>query len=480
MTIRTLLISVLMTLVCANAGAAKKIAFPGGKCTLFRVTLKDKKGTPYSLSHPDIYLSEKALQRRAKQKIELDSTDLPINPYYIEEVQKQGVTTISKSKWNNTLLIRVGYDSNDGKIEQKVGNIEKKVRNIELLPFVKSVRRVYVVPDSIETDTCLKIEKDTTAINRGNAYGDALVQIKMLNGVKLHEAGYRGKGMTIAIIDGGFMNVDRMPLLKNVNILGARNFTFPATDNVYRELDHGTAVLSCMATNQPGRMIGTAPEASFWLLRSEFGPTESEAEEDYWAAAAEFADSVGVDIINSSLGYHDFDYKATSHTYRQLNGHTALISRTASMLADKGIVLTNSAGNDGENHWKKITVPADADNILTVGALQRDSMNALFSSVGNTVDGRIKPDVMALGHECALIKGNGQITRGNGTSFASPITCGMVACLWQALPHCTAKQIIKIVHESADRYEYPDNIFGYGIPDFWEAYIKGSGLNLME
>lgn len=227
-------------------------------------------------------------------------------------------------------------------------------------------------------------------------------------------------------------------------------------------------------------MIGTAPEASFWLLRSEFGPTESEAEEDYWAAAAEFADSVGVDIINSSLGYHDFDYKATSHTYRQLNGHTALISHTASMLADKGIVLTNSAGNDGANHWKKITVPADADNILTVGALQRDSMNALFSSVGNTVDGRIKPDVMALGHECALIKGNGQITRGNGTSFASPITCGMVACLWQALPHCTAKQIIKIVHESADRYEYPDNIFGYGIPDFWEAYIKGSGLNLME
>ena len=466
MTIRTILLTAFTALTCANIGATDKTPFPGGKCTLYRVTLTDKKGTPYSIANPDKYLSHKAIERRTKQNIEVDSTDLPITPDYIAEVQKQGVTTVSKSKWNNTLLVRATSDA--------------CVNDIERLPFVKSVRPVYTVPDSINVSSCSAVEKDTTSISTVSVYGDALAQIKTLNGIKLHDAGYRGKGMTIAIIDGGFMNADRIPLLKNVKILGAKNFTYPASDNVYRELDHGTAVLSCIGTNMPGRMIGTAPEASFWLLRSEFGPTESEAEEDYWAAAAEFADSVGVDIINSSLGYHDFDNAATSHTYRQLNGRTALISRTAAMLADKGIILTNSAGNDGANHWKKISVPADADNILTVGAMQRNGLNALFSSVGNTADGRIKPDVMAVGFECALIKGDGQITRGNGTSFSSPVTCGMVACLWQALPHCTAKEIINIVRKSADRYEFPDNVYGYGVPDFWEAYIDGSGLNLME
>ena len=467
MKLKVIFLTVLFALTGINVANSKdKLPFPGGKCTLYRVTLSDKKGTPYSLARPLKFLSQKAIDRRAKQNIQVDSSDLPINPRYIAEVQKCGVSTVSKSKWNNTLLVRATSAS--------------RVNDIERLPFVKTVRRVYTTPDSVETSSCSKLEKDTTAVSGKSVYGDAFAQIKTLNGTKLHEAGFRGKGMTIAIIDGGFMNADRIPLLKNVNILGSRNFTYPASDNIFRELDHGTAVLSCIGANIPGRMVGTAPDASFWLLRSEYGPTESEAEEDYWSAAAEFADSVGVDIINSSLGYHDYDNLGTSHTYRQLNGRTALISRTASMLAGKGIVLTNSAGNDGANHWKKISVPADADNILTVGAMQRDSTNAVFSSVGNTADGRVKPDVMAVGHNCTLIKGNGQITRGNGTSFSSPVTCGMVACLWQALPGRTAKEIIEIVRKSADRYDFPDNVYGYGIPDFWQAYIDGSGLNMVE
>ena len=466
-----------MILVCAAilcgstmAGAAGrtvgKMPFPGGKCFLYRVSLTDKKGTPYSLAHPEKFLSKKAIDRRNRQHLELDTTDLPINPRYIAVIAKKGFPVVSKSKWNNTIVVKTADKA--------------AVEQLRDLPCVSNVHRLFTAPDSIAPTVCYDLKNDTTPISTKSIYGDAYQQIKASNGIKLHEAGFRGNGMTIAVIDGGFMNADRIPLLKNVNILGTHNFTYPPTESVYRELDHGTAVLSTMAANVPGKMVGTAPDASFWLLRSEYGPTESEAEEDFWAAAAEFADSVGVDIINSSLGYHDFDDSATSHIYRQLDGKTALISRTASLLAQKGIVLTNSAGNDGAGVWKKISVPADADNILTVGAMGRDSVNATFSSVGYSADGRVKPDVMGVGQKTCFIRGNGIITTGNGTSFSSPVTCGMVACLWQALPGCTAKQIIDTVRKSADRYEYPDNVFGYGIPDFWQAYINGNGLNNVE
>ena len=456
----------LSALVMTVQAEAQYVKFPGGPCRLYRVTLADKHGTPYSLTHPEKFLSAKAIARRNKQKAGIDSTDLPITPAYIATIEKKGAQAVSKSKWNNTVLIKVTKGT--------------RLNEIESLPFVKSVKCVYTAPDSIASTSCSTVEEDTTKSYATTVYGCADAQIGTLNGKKLHEAGFRGKGMTIGIIDGGFMNTDRIALLKSVNILGARNFAYPATQSVYRELDHGTCVLSTMAANVPGRMVGTAPDAAYWLLRSEYGPTESEAEEDFWAAAAEFADSVGVDIINSSLGYHDFDDAATSHTYRQLDGRTALISRTASMLADKGIILCNSAGNDGAAEWKKIGVPADAHDILAVGAMKCDSINTTFSSVGNTADGRVKPDIMAMGYQCAVIRGNGQISHANGTSFASPVACGLVACLWQALPQCTAKQVMDIVRQASDRHEWPDNIYGYGIPDFWKAYTEGAGGNNMK
>lgn len=441
------------------AGQKGKEAFPGGKCWLYRLTLSDKKGTNYSLEKPERFLSAKALERRARQHIAIDSTDLPVSARYVSEIKKKGFQVVSASKWNNTVVVRMADTACVG--------------TLNALPFVKRSHRLCEMPDSVNIPQRSELQEDTTEMNTVTPYGDAWKQIHLLNGDKLHAAGFRGAGMTIAVIDGGFMNTDKIPLLDNVKILGAHNFTFPATSSVYSELDHGTAVLSCIGANQPGKMIGTAPDASFWLLRSEYGPTESEAEEDWWAAAAEFADSVGVDVINSSLGYHDFDDATTSHTYRQLDGRTALISRTAAMLAQKGIVLTNSAGNDGDDSWKKISVPADAPDVLTVGALRRNGVNATFSSVGYSADGRVKPDVMAVGNPCALIKGNGMITRGSGTSFSSPVTCGMVACLWQALPQLTATELMKLIRQSSNRYECPDNIFGYGIPDFWKAYQMG-------
>ena len=295
----------------------------------------------------------------------------------------------------------------------------------------------------------------------------------MLGGVSMHDRGFRGRGMTVAVLDGGFMNADRIPCLKEARVAGWRDFVVPRSESVFKEMDHGTKVLSTMAVNVPGVFVGTAPEATYLLLRCEDSRTESLAEEDYWAAAAEYADSAGVDIISSSLGFHAFDTPSDNYRLSQLDGRTAMISRTASMLADKGIVLVCSAGNDGMASWKKINVPADATDIITVGAVTPDRRNASFSSIGPTADGRVKPDVMALGSPTAVITGRGTIIKDVGTSFSTPVVAGLVACLWQALPGLTAKDIIRLVRDSADNRSTPDNIYGYGIPDFRKAYQEG-------
>lgn len=435
---------------------------PDGKSYIFRLALKDKKGTPYTLTEPEKYLSLKSVERRRKQGLSIDSTDLPISPAYLRQISKRGVTIVGKSKWNNTVLVR----SND------LQTLERLAR----LPFVKSTLKVWASRDSIleplgREDIESKFESWDSL--KGSAYGEGQRQIDVLNGRKLHEAGFRGKGITIAILDAGFMNVDKIPAFSNVSILGTRNFVAVSSNNVYKQMDHGTKVLSTMAMNQPNTFIGTAPEASFWLLRSEDYDSENIVEEDYWAEAAEFADSVGADIISSSLGYHHFDDSTRTHHYYEQDGRTALISRTASMLASKGIVCVNSAGNDGMGSWKRISFPADARDILTVGAITYNRLNSPFSSVGPTADGRIKPDVMAIGSSTAVVGGSGAIQHNNGTSFSCPTLAGMVACLWQALPDKNASEIIELVKNAGDNVLHPDNIYGYGVPDFWKAYQNG-------
>ncbi|KAA6315165.1 Serine protease AprX, partial [termite gut metagenome] len=278
-----------------------------------------------------------------------------------------------------------------------------------------------------------------------------------------------GEGMTIAIIDAGFHNVDVIKQLGNARILGTRDFVNPQS-NVYAEASHGTKVFSCMAINEPYVMVGTAPEASYWLLRSEDERSENLVEQDYWAAAIEFADSVGVDMVNTSLGYYDFDNRSKNYKYYHLDGHYALISRQASKVADKGMVMVCSAGNTGNGTWKKITPPGDANNVLTVGAIDKNTSLAVFSAIGNTADNRIKPDVMAIGTAAGIMDTDGEVKKANGTSFASPIMCGMIACLWQAHPQLTAKEVIELVRKSGDRSAHPDKIFGYGVPNVWKAY----------
>ena len=444
---------------------ADMVSFPGGKCQMYRLYLKDKDldHTPFSVNRPSEFLSQRSIDRRKRQGIPVDLTDLPVAPAYEKQVAEAGIEIVGKSKWNNTLLIRIHKD--------------KELRKLEGLEFITKRKKVFQAPDSVSQRMRSNVRNGLNGWSQGDEfYGAADAQLKSLNGKKLHENGYRGKGMMIAVFDGGFMNADKIPALHKIKLAGVKDFVVPESKSVFGEMEHGTMVLSTMAANAPDFYVGVAPEAQYLLIRCEDERTESLAEEDYWASAAEYADSCGVDVINSSLGYHGFDDSSMNHHYYEQDGNTALISRTASMCADKGIVCVNSAGNDGMGSWKKINFPADAKDILTVGSINEHGMNAAFSAVGPTADGRIKPDVMAFGSPTCVITGRGSIINDNGTSFSSPLVAGMVACLWQALPGKTAKQIIKLVKLAGDNQQHPDNVFGYGVPDFWKAYQTGKAI----
>ena len=423
----------------------------------YRISLKDKAATEYSLKKPEKYLSAKAIERRRKQNLPIDSTDLPVCRKYIDEIRKQGVKIVVTGKWDNFVTV----SCNDTTL----------IDRIAALPFVLSTEKVWISPGAGKPS--MATERDSVlnqpTIHPDSIYGRAITQIQMSNGDKLHEAGFKGQGMTIAVIDAGFHNVDKITAMQNIRILGTKDFVNQQAD-IFAESSHGMSVLSCIGMNRPDIMTGTAPEASFWLLRSEDEASEHLVEQDYWAAAIEFADSVGVDVVNTSLGYYTFDDPTKNYRYRDLNGHYALMSREASKAADKGMVLVCSAGNSGSGSWKKITPPGDAENVLTVGAIDKKKLLAPFSSVGNTADGRVKPDVVAVGLKADIVGTDGNLRLANGTSFSSPIMCGMVACLWQACPRLTAKEVIELVRSVGDRSDFPDNIYGYGIPDLWKAY----------
>ena len=423
----------------------------------YRISLKDKAATEYSLKKPEKYLSAKAIERRRKQNLPIDSTDLPVCRKYIDEIRKQGVKIVVTGKWDNFVTV----SCNDTTL----------IDRIAALPFVLSTEKVWISPGAGKPS--MATERDSVfnqpTIHPDSIYGRAITQIQMSNGDKLHEAGFKGQGMTIAVIDAGFHNVDKITAMQNIRILGTKDFVNQQAD-IFAESSHGMSVLSCIGMNRPDIMTGTAPEASFWLLRSEDEYSEHLVEQDYWSAAVEFADSVGVDVINTSLGYYSFDDKSKNYKYRDLDGRHALMSRQASHIADKGMILVCSAGNSGAGSWKKITPPGDADNVLTVGAIDKRAVLATFSSVGNTADHRVKPDVVAVGVGSDVIRTDGNQGRANGTSFSSPIMCGMVTCLWQACPTLTAKEVIELVRRSGDRAGFPDNIYGYGVPDMWKAY----------
>lgn len=462
----TVILSLMLLAACCMAAVQHhppRVKYPGKKCYTFRVTLKDKRGCGFSTEKPRQFLSAKAIERRRRQHLAIDSTDLPVSRSYVRAIMgaTDEMTLVGTSKWNNTVLVNC--------LDTTIAN------TIRRLLFVADCRLVWVSPDSISPN--LKRKKLKDEFNpwdslKNEKYGSAHEQIALMNGDKLHQLGLRGKGMTIAVLDGGFANVDRLKAFANVKVEGHADFVFPRSRSIFNETDHGTKVLSAMGVNAPTVYIGTAPEASFWLLRCEDQQSEQPVEEDYWAMAAEFADSVGVDLISSSLGYNEYDNHLGDHNYHEMDGMTTLISRTASMLADKGIVLVNSAGNYGMGTWKKITFPADAHNIITVGAVTSTLVNAPFSGVGPTQDGRVKPDLMAIGSPASLISARGTVIEDMGTSFSTPLVCGLIACLWQAMPDKTAKEMIDIVRQCGNNSSHPDNIYGYGIPDFMKG-VRG-------
>lgn len=440
-------------------GTAKcKVTVSDGNDYKYRLVLKDKGTSAFSITKPEEFLSAKAIEKRRKRNIPIDVTDLPISPDYIKQIQKTGGVIIAQSKWLNTVSVHV--------------NDEFLIDKYRQLPFVKDVILVWEGKRSVKKAMQNNSEKgaDTKAVSSAKAnsesvYGAAFNNININNGQVLHEKGFKGAGIDIAIIDAGFINLNTNPLFTNMKIKGAKSFVYENSDP-YSIDSHGVWVTSCMAVNKPGYYVGTAPEANYWLLRTEDQASEYPIEEDYWVNAIEYADSVGVDIVNSSLSYtNTYSIISARYKFEDMDGKTALATRAVNLAAKKGIFIVNCAGN--EQSW--VGTPADSPNVLTLGSINITGNIDTFSSWGITVDGRIKPDVVALGGGAAVINVDGIAENRSGTSYASPIMCGLAACLWQAYPQLTNKELLEVIRKSADRYGKPEIPYGYGIPDMQKA-----------
>jgi hypothetical protein len=426
------------------------------------VQLKDKKGTPYLVSQPEAFLSQRSIERRKRQHISIDETDLPVSPVYLDSLKKRGLEIVHTSKWLNGVTVKTA----DTVLIQKIAT----------LPFVASVQLTKPANILKSKNNKFNDEVENTEYDPAK-YGTAIDQLTQLKGQYLHRQGFRGKGIQIAILDAGFLNANTIAAFDSLRnsdrILGTRDFVDPKSD-IYKQNYHGMSVLSCMGGNLPGSLIGTAPDASFYLIRSEDVTTEYLIEEDNWVAAAEYADSLGVDVINSSLGYNLFDDPKMNHTYNDLNGKKTRVTQGANMAFQKGILVFSSAGNEGSKTWKHIIAPADGENVIGVAAVDNTGAWATFSSVGPAFGGAIKPNVAAMGSGTTLALSNGTIGYANGTSFSSPVLAGMGACLLQANPYAGVKMAKLAIEQSANQYNKPDSLLGYGIPDFEKAdkYLK--------
>lgn len=420
---------------------------------------------------PLLMLSQRSLDRRITQNIPVDFKDVPLNQAYVNQIKGvAGLTVMAKSKWLNALHIRG---------TQSVINSLKGFSFVEKIDFAnKKLNQTGKVVKESKFNELTSTKN--TKINF--AYGSSANQIQMLNGQVLHQQNYTGTGKVIAIMDAGFPGVNTAQpfqrLRDNNQILGGYDFV-SRNSNFYTGNSHGTLVLSTMGGYKDNALVGTAPDAAYYLFITEDAASENPVEESLWVEAAERADSLGVDIVNTSLGYFEFDNPSYNHTYSEMNGATAFISRGAEIAFSRGMIIVAAAGNEGGTSKPYIAVPADAVSVIAVGAVNATKVKASFSSIGPTSDGRIKPDVMAQGVASVLSNEFGTITTANGTSFSSPIMAGMIASLWQAYPNKTNKQIRQLVIESGDRFTQPNNQYGFGIPDFSVALNNGT-LSLNE
>lgn len=433
--------------ICTNTFAQIKYKY--------LVLFKDKDGSPYSVNSPLVYLSQKAIDRRFKQGITIKTSDLPPNPAYISSIQQTGATVIYKSRWMNAVLVEATESQKNTILALS------SVKGIEFNRPLKQARQQSV--------------KDKFAIENTESlnYGDATAQIQLLGADEMHNQGFHGEGMLVALLDDGFLNVNTSACLQHLvqqNKI-VKVYDFVDNDNtVYSQGGHGTAVLSTMAGYVDNQMISPAFGASVALFRTEDNLSETPLEEANWLFAAEMADSLGADIISSSLGYSTFDNSADNYTPAMMDGKTALSTRAADLATERGIVVVISAGNSGnDSSWQIITAPSDADSVLAIGAVTRAGNYASFSSRGNSADGRVKPDVVAVGSNTALCNTSGFASTSNGTSFAAPLVAGLVAGFWQANPHLTAQEVTRCIRKSGHQFATPDVLLGYGYANFSRA-----------
>jgi hypothetical protein len=456
-------LTVLLLLTILNANAQDR----------YIVFLKNKANNPYTISNPSEYLSVRAINRRTRMNIPIDSSDLPVNPAYVAAIKNTGAIVLNRSKWLNTMTIQA--DTNQA---IAIGN----------LPFVVRYKKVFGT--NVHKSSVNKFPEENFAnpFNKidSSKYGNAWNQTKMLNADFLHQCGITGSTMQIAVIDAGFRNADTHTAFESLRsknqILGTWNFT-NNTSFVYDYSNHGTSVLSCIGANVPDTMIGMAPDAKFYLLKTEEEATEYLVEEYNWAAAAEYADSAGVDIINSSLGYTEYDAASQSYTYEDMDGNTAPITIAADIAVDKGVLVINSAGNSGSSAWFYIGAPADGKNVLSVGAVDPTNLIAGFSSNGPTADGRTKPDVVAQGGPAWIAKANtGGFGFGSGTSFSGPIIAGFSACAFEMYktyyPNATPLDFKAWMKALSDNSTNPNNQYGWGIPNGRKLFMA-LGINLL-
>ncbi|RAV98008.1 S8 family peptidase [Pseudochryseolinea flava] len=425
----------------------------------YMVFFKEKNGTPYSISEPQEFLSQRAIDRRSKQGIAVTEKDLPVNPAYVESVKSIGVDVFFTTRWMNGLLIQCD---------------QTLVDDVAALSFVDRVD--FVAPNARLLGNGRKkvpIKQKTSRVANVTS-----TQLEQLNIDDMHQEGLHGEGIVIGIFDAGFGGVDVIDPFAaviaegRIDLEASKDFIINS-DNVFQYDPHGTEVFSVIAAYQSGSFTGGAYKAKYQLYVTEDAATEYRIEEYNWLFAAERADSAGVDVVNSSLGYSTFDNNAMDYPKSALDGKTAVVTRAAQWLADRGVLIVCSAGNEGNNGWQLITPPADAIDVLSVASVDAKGARAASSSKGPSADNRIKPDVAALGVGTSVIFPNGSIGAANGTSLASPLIASFAAGVWQKYPDLTNKEIMTLIRQSGSLAHAPNNLLGHGIPDFTkiESYL---------
>jgi len=468
----SLLSSVLLSAFCLSAYAQNP--------NCYRITFSDKNNSPYSINRPEEYLSPRAIAKRERFNISITEQDLPVNPQYIEAIlnfSSEPSQIISKSKWDNSVVIFYPETEDCHDIIANMLNHFSFVIDTLPVAYYQLPFRTEE-PDEKNVNYQSQSFKSILSSSCDYDYGNSIDNIKLHKGELLHKAGFCGEGMLICAFDGGWEGFDTISYFKflydNGQILGTRDL-MPVVNNIYiGGGGHGTAVASMMVSNIQGRMIGVAPQANYFFIRTENPWSENLLEEDFWAYAAEIADSLGADVVSSSVAYNTFDYEWQNlYTSTHNNGLASIASRAASILAQKGVIVVQAAGNSGLVEWRYILRPADAFDILAVGMVNISGNEVAWSSYGPSSDGRVKPDVAALGERVWIINAAGKIVRilYGGTSAATPIIAGLSACLWQALPQYSAIELMQLIRESGDRANNPDDRTGYGIPNFYQCYL---------